>query len=191
MGRYTSPTCGCCEVREGKAIFIRPLEKVEPSKQINFHYMLIVSSIVLSWCHIASLCFACKSRIIFKQVLTNSGAPFLKDAGKQLEPPPTWDRRFWQVKLYQRKHAEMKTNTSRLANYGRIGVSAPHHRRASVRPSSWPASSDNLAVRTKPFPLDIVGGLSVIFFQTHYFTCKVINYWTDTRLVSRRPCGLN
>lgn len=117
--------------------------------------MLIVSSVVLSWWHIASLCFACKSRIAFKQV-TSGEAPFLKDAGKQLESHPMWDRRFWQVKLYQCKHAEMKTNTSRLANYGHIGVS----RLMIARSSSWPDSSDNLDVRTN---LDVVGGLSVIF----------------------------
>lgn len=28
---------------------------------------------------------------------------------------------FWQVKLYQHKHAQMKTNTSRLANYTHVG----------------------------------------------------------------------
>lgn len=30
-------------------------------------------------------------------------------------------RFFWQVKLYQHKHAQMKTNTSRLANYTHVG----------------------------------------------------------------------
>lgn len=30
-----------------------------------------------------------------------------------------------------------------------------------------------------------------VIFQTYYFMCKVINYTTDTSLVSSGPCGLN
>lgn len=168
------PVCGCLEVNEGEAIFIHPLEKVKRSKQIDFHQTLIVSSYL---CITPLSCILLRSSNVHTPMVVRNAngfrkhtarsdwpmaepdfSPFLKDAGKQLELSPTRDQHFWQVKLYQRKHAEMKTNTSWLANYACIGVSAPHHCEVSAGPASWPTSSetwDNLAVHATRFWLDI------------------------------------
>ncbi|GAA6103758.1 uncharacterized [Tachysurus ichikawai] len=62
---------------------------------------------------------------------------------------------FWQVKLYQHKHAQMKTNTSRLANYTHVGHTVhrfwPDFGMTRLYLQSTPGAKGFDSINTPPF----------------------------------------
>ena len=96
---------------------------------------------------------------------------------------------------------KMKTNTTQTANYHPFGPLSPIF---PQRDTKWPtapctslkseeASAVHSVQRTTlvAWIIQVDTLVAPVIFQTYYFTCKVINYTTDTSLVSSGPCGLN
>lgn len=127
---------------------------------------------------------------------------FLKDAGEQLERNPA--RSLWFLAsqtLSAQTCAKLKQTPPRLLITIRLdlcpvfslrltqnGCSPPLKKigerscRRSLSPGDNPLS---------PVWCRVTRCGALVIFQTYYFMCKVINYTTDTRLVSSGPCGLN
>lgn len=93
---------------------------------------------------------------------------------------------------------KMKTNTTQTANYHPLGPLSPiflretqngrlhrAHPAENLRELLFPPS------RGQPGIIQVDTLRAPVIFQTYYFMCKVINYTTDTSLVSSGPCGLN
>lgn len=130
---------------------------------------------------------------------------FLKDAGEQLEWNPARGPGFFgKSNFISTNMRKMKTNTAQTANYHPLGPLSPIF---SPRDTKWPiaARAPHVSAGRRLPPLcsvretaprrpgdgQVDAPLAPVIFQTHYFTWKVINYTTDTSLVSCGPCGLN
>lgn len=88
---------------------------------------------------------------------------------------------FWQVKLYQHKHAQMKTNTSRRANYTHVRAHSPALLASLCDdPVVLPEHSRSDGVRFDKH---------AAIFHAHYSAGEVTNGAGDTSLVSLGPCG--
>lgn len=95
---------------------------------------------------------------------------------------------------------KIKTNTTQAANYHLLGplscVFSYWHKMADWKahsPEECREAAASSVQGTTPVACIIQGDTwrSPLIFQTYYFMCKVINYTTDTSLVSSGPCGLN
>lgn len=96
---------------------------------------------------------------------------------------------------------KMKTNTTQTANYHPLGPLSPAfliETQNGRPPRALPQKREEAAavpsVRGTALVACIIQvdtPVAPVIFQTYYFMCKVINYTTDTSLVSSGPCGLN
>lgn len=100
---------------------------------------------------------------------------------------------------------KMKTNTTQTANYHSLGplsffFFSERHKMADCTvhsPQKKKKKSEEAAVPSVWGTTLVAWIIQVdtleppVIFQTYYFMCKVINYTTDTSLVSSGPCGLN